>query len=368
MAKQQRIDPRIIERNRAKAAAARSTGKPVSNTAPAKASPPKAAPPKAANAKGKTVAPSKPRGKSGRPGGRPLVETRPATLGTWLAGARIPTLLLAIAPVALGTGIASEFTDHWYDHWVRALLALAVALAMQIGVNYANDYSDGVRGTDKDRVGPQRLVGSGRAKPRTVLTVALVFFALAAIAGAALIVLSQQWWLFAGGVVALAAAWFYTGGKRPYGYYALGEVVAFLFFGVAAVAGTMFTQVGTVNADGWFGGAALGAFAAAVLLVNNLRDRERDRTHGKRTLAVLLGRVGSRVLYVVLMVAPFAILVPFVLLYDNAFYVYFAAVAAIPAIIIVIWGKTPPEFMLALRLTLITAFAFGVGLALAIAF
>ncbi|CAN5236959.1 1,4-dihydroxy-2-naphthoate polyprenyltransferase [soil metagenome] len=345
MAKQQRIDPRIIDRQQQKVAASKLTasGKPV--------------PPKA-----------KPKGKSGRPGGRPVVEVRPATLGTWIAGARLPTLLLAIAPVALGTGIASTLTDNWYDHWVRALLALAVAVALQIGVNYANDYSDGIRGVDKDRVGPPRLVGSGRAKPRHVLIVALVFFGIAAIAGAALIILSQQWWLFAGGVVAIAAAWFYTGGKRPYGYNALGEVVVFIFFGLAAVTGTMFTQVGEVTADGWFGGAAAGAFASAVLLVNNIRDRERDKLHGKRTLAVLLGNTGSRILYTVLMLAPFGILVLFVLLYDNAFYVYFATIAAAPAIVIVLTSKAPRDFVPALPLTLITAFAFSAGLGAAIAF
>ena len=172
------------------------------------------------------------------------MQVQPATLGTWIAGARPQTLALAIAPVALGTGAASLLTENWYDHWVRALLALAVAVALQIGVNYANDYSDGVRGTDRNRVGPPRLVGSGRAKPRHVLIVALVFFALAAAAGATLIILSGQYWLFAVGVVALAAAWFYTGGPKPYGYSGFGEIVVFLFFGAVPVAGTMFTQVG----------------------------------------------------------------------------------------------------------------------------
>ena len=143
MAKQQRIDPKLIERNRAKHDAAKRTQS------------------------------SKNRGKSGRPGGRPAEQVPPATLGTWISGARPLTLLLAVAPVVLGTACASLLTDHWYDHWVRALLALAVALALQVGVNYANDYSDGVRGTDAQRIGPQRLVGSGRAKPRHVLIVAL---------------------------------------------------------------------------------------------------------------------------------------------------------------------------------------------------
>jgi 1,4-dihydroxy-2-naphthoate octaprenyltransferase len=251
---------------------------------------------------------------------------------------------------------------------VRALLALAVAVGLQIGVNYANDYSDGVRGVDKHRVGPARLVGSGRAKPRAVLIVALVFFALAAAAGATLIILSQQWWLFAGGVVILAAAWFYTGGPKPYGYRALGEIAVMLFFGVVPVAGTMYTQVGEVNIEAWIGGAALGAIAAAVLVVNNLRDRERDAAVGKRTLAVLLGNVGSRILYIVLMLLPFAALAFYVIFYDYSVFVFFIGLAALPAMLIVATARHPREYLVAMRLTLLTAFGFGVGMAAVIAF
>ncbi len=338
MAKQQRIDPKLIERNRAKNEAA------------------------------KRAQQSKNRGKSGRPGGRPAENVPPATLGTWISGARPLTLLLAVAPVVLGTATASLLTENWYDHWVRALLALAVAVGLQIGVNYANDYSDGVRGVDRNRVGPARLVGSGRAKPRTVLIVALVFFALAAVAGATLIILSQQWWLFAGGVIILAAAWFYTGGPKPYGYRAFGELAVMLFFGVVPVAGTMYTQAGEVNVEAWIGGAALGAIAAAVLVVNNLRDRERDAAVGKRTLAVLLGNVGTRILYIVLMVLPFGALAFYVIFYDYTVFVFFIALAAIPAMLIVATAKTAREFLTAMRLTLLTAFGFGVGTAAVIAF
>jgi 1,4-dihydroxy-2-naphthoate octaprenyltransferase len=208
VAKQQRMDPRRIERARQ------------SNMTPSK-------PTNGRN-----------RGKSGRPGGRKPGELRPATLSTWIAGARLQTLLLAIAPVAVGTGAASLELPHWYEHWFRAVLALVVALALQIAVNFANDYSDGIRGIDRNRVGPPRLVGSGRAKPRTVLTVAIVFFAIAAVAGGILVWRSGQWWLLAVGVVCFAAAWFYTGGKHPYGYYALGELAVFVFFGIVPVAGT----------------------------------------------------------------------------------------------------------------------------------
>jgi len=338
VAKQQRIDPRLIERNKAKADAAR----------------------RAAQAKN--------RGKSGRPGGRPAEQVPPATIGTWIAGARPQTLALAIAPVALGTGAASLLTENWYDHWVRALLALAVAVALQIGVNYANDYSDGVRGTDRNRVGPQRLVGSGRAKPRHVLIVALIFFALAVAAGATLIILSGQYWLFAGGVLALAAAWFYTGGPKPYGYSGFGEIVVFLFFGAVPVAGTMFTQVGTVNVEAWVGGAALGAIAAAVLVVNNLRDRERDATVGKRTLAVLLGNLGTRIFYIVLLVLPFGALAFYVIFYDFTVFVFFIGLASLPAMLIVATAKSPREYLVALRLTLLTALGFGVGMAAVLAF
>jgi 1,4-dihydroxy-2-naphthoate octaprenyltransferase len=338
VAKQQRIDPRLIERNKAKADAARRAQQ------------------------------SKNKGKSGRPGGRPAEQIPPATLGTWIAGARPLTLILAVAPVVLGTATASLLTENWYDHWVRALLALAVAVGLQIGVNYANDYSDGVRGADRHRVGPARLVGSGRAKPRAVLIVALVFFALAAAAGVALIILSQQWWLFAGGVVILAAAWFYTGGPKPYGYRALGEIAVMLFFGVVPVAGTMFTQVGEVNVEAWIGGAALGAIAAAVLVVNNLRDRERDAAVGKRTLAVLLGDIGSRILYIVLMLLPFGALAFYVIFYDYTVWVFFIALAALPAMLIVATARHPREYLVAMRLTLLTAFGFGVGMAAVIAF
>jgi 1,4-dihydroxy-2-naphthoate octaprenyltransferase len=261
---------------------------------------------------------------------------------------------------------------HWSDHWVRALLCLAVAVSLQIGVNYANDYSDGVRGTDRDRVGPQRLVGSGRAKPRTVLTVALVFFALAAIAGGILVWRTEQWWLLAVGAVCLVAGWFYTGGKRPYGYLGLGELAAFVFFGVVPTAGTMYVQVLDVNVEAWLAGAAAGLFAAAVLVANNARDRERDRVHGKRTLAVLLGGVGTRVLYVVLMLLPFGILAFFALFYEPgsasgfAPYVYFAGVAALPAILIASTARTAREWILVMKLTLVTTLLYGLGLAVAI--
>jgi len=307
--------------------------------------------------------------KSGRPGGRPpgAPPIHRATARDWIGGARLRTVPLAIAPVALGTATAYTLGDGGW-HWVRALLCLAVAVALQVGVNFANDYSDGVRGTDKRRVGPPRLTASGAAKPRTVLTVALVFFALAAAAGIVLVVLTQQWLLLAVGAACIIAAWFYTGGKRPYGYYGLGELFVFVFFGLVATAGTTFVQAGTVNLETWLAGTAAGLLACATLMINNVRDREQDALAKKRTLAVLIGNLPARITYAVFMVLPFGVLVFFVLFYDKAGYVYFALLAAVPAILIGLTGKTPGELIDALRLTTLTAFVFGVGLALAIAF
>ncbi|TAL42556.1 MAG: 1,4-dihydroxy-2-naphthoate polyprenyltransferase [Salinibacterium sp.] len=294
-----------------------------------------------------------------------------ATLGDWIRAARPQTLPLSIAPVALGAAAAYlmphlEVGPAW--HWLRAALCLAVALGLQIGVNFANDYSDGVRGTDKHRVGPARLTASGAAKPRTVLAVAHVFFALAGAAGLVIAIRTEYWWLIAVGAVCIAAAYFYTGGKRPYGYYALGEVFAFVFFGIVATAGTTFVLAGTVNIESWLAGAAAGSFASAALLVNNIRDRQPDTAAGKRTLAVLLGDRISRILFVVLILAPFGILVFFALFYEKAYLVYFALLAALPAAGITVSAKTAPELVLALKLTALTALAFGLGLGAAIAF
>ncbi|MEO6944691.1 MAG: 1,4-dihydroxy-2-naphthoate polyprenyltransferase [Lacisediminihabitans sp.] len=331
-----------------------------------------AAPPKAA-AKPQTkarvaVQPTVRKSKGGRPGGKkPRIVVQKATFADWVGGARIRTLPLAIAPVALGS--ASAFllsTPGW--HWVRILLCLAVAIGLQIGVNYANDYSDGIRGTDLYRMGPSRLTGSGIAKPRTVLTVALVFFALAAIAGVIVVILSGSYWLLAVGAACIVAAYFYTGGKHPYGYYGLGELFVFVFFGIVATAGTTFVQVHTVNAESWFSGAAAGFLACAVLMVNNLRDLEQDKLAGKRTLAVVVGSRGARILFGIFIVLAFAILGLFAVFFVKAPLVFFTLLLAVPAVLITATAKTAPEFMLALRLTSLTALFFGLGLAWAIAY
>lgn len=314
-----------------------------------------------------------PTSRSGRPGGRSpgVAPVRRATARDWIAGARLQTLPLAVAPVVLGTA-AAYVLPHEGDgpgwHWMRALLCLAVALCLQIGVNFANDYSDGIRGTDRYRVGPRRLTASGAAKPRTVAGVALGFFALAAVAGFVIVLRSGQWWLLAVGAVAIVAAWFYTGGKRPYGYYGLGEVVVFVFFGLVATAGTTFVLAGQVTVESWLGGVAIGLIACAVLMVNNIRDLEQDRLAGKRTLAVFLGDRVSRIVFTVLVLVPFGILVFYTLLYENAYLVYFALLAAIPAAVITLTARTPPELIVALRLTSLTALLYAVGLGWAIAF
>ncbi|MEP6478236.1 MAG: 1,4-dihydroxy-2-naphthoate polyprenyltransferase [Rhodoglobus sp.] len=295
-----------------------------------------------------------------------------ATFGDWVSGARLQTLPLAIAPVALGAGAAyvlghdDSLGPGW--HWFRALLCLAVALGLQVGVNFANDYSDGIRGTDKHRVGPMRLTASGAAKPRTVLIVALVFFALAAAAGLIIVFKTQYWWLIAVGLVCILAAWFYTGGKKPYGYYGLGEVFVFAFFGIVATAGTTYVLVGTVNIESWLAGAAIGFIACSALMVNNIRDLAPDKLAGKRTLAVLIGNRASRIVFTVFMLIPYAILAFFVIFYENAYLVYFTALAALPAIGITLTAKTAPELIIALRLTVLTALLFGLGLGWAIAF
>jgi 1,4-dihydroxy-2-naphthoate octaprenyltransferase len=296
----------------------------------------------------------------------PSAKVRKADAGDWIGGARIRTLPLAIAPVALGVATAFLVRPEW--QWLLTALCFAVAILLQIGVNYANDYSDGIRGTDKHRVGPSRLTGSGAAKPRTVLAVALVFFGLAAIAGLAIVVVTGYWWLLAVGAAALLAGWFYTGGKRPYGYYGLGEVFVFIFFGLVAAAGTMYVHVGAVSLEGWLVGIATGLLACAVLMINNIRDLEQDKLAGKRTLAVLIGSRPARIAFSVLLLAPFLILGYFLALFDNALYVYFALLAALPAVLIALTGKTPHEHLIALRLTSLTALLYGLGLAAAIIF
>ncbi|HSP52813.1 MAG TPA: 1,4-dihydroxy-2-naphthoate polyprenyltransferase [Cryobacterium sp.] len=312
-------------------------------------------------------------GKSGNPArrnapsGSGSVQAGKATAGDWVSGARLRTLPLAIAPVALGTGAAIVASGPGIFHPVRAVLALIVALCLQIGVNYANDYSDGIRGTDANRIGPARLTGSGAAQPRAVLTVAGAFFALAALAGLTLVVLTGQWWLLLVGAAAIVAAWFYTGGRKPYGYFGLGEVFVFVFFGLVATTGTTYVQVGTVNTESWLSGVGIGLIAMAVLMVNNLRDLEPDRASGKRTLAVLIGSTASRVVFCLFLLLAFVIVAFFALFYPLAWLTFFVLLLAVPAGLITVTAKTSPELVLALKLTSFSALAYGLLLALAFA-
>lgn len=210
---------------------------------------------------------------------------------SWAEVVRLRTLPAAVSPVILGAGAAAAIGAFSLP---RTLLAAGVALALQIGSNLANDYSDGVRGTDDDRTGPPRLTASGRVRPSHVKYAAFSCFGLAGVLGLILLALSGQWWLIAMGVAAVASAWFYTGGSHPYGYAGLGEVFVFIFFGLVATAGTVYVQAGGVPGWVWLGACGIGLIACSLLMVNNLRDINTDPLHGKHTLAVRLGEAGAR--------------------------------------------------------------------------
>ena len=222
-----------------------------------------------------------------------------ATPAQWLAGARPRTLPAAVSPIVAGSG-AAYVAGHFSAP--VAVLCLVVALALQVGVNYANDYSDGIRGTDAVRVGPMRLVGSDAASPSAVKRAAFASFGIAAVAGVAVVWLSGEWWLLIVGAAAILAAWFYTGGKHPYGYLGLGELMVFVFFGLVAVMGTTYVQAHRVTAASFVAAVAVGLVACQVLVANNLRDIAGDREVGKRTLATRLGDRGTRVLYLAMSV------------------------------------------------------------------
>lgn len=227
-----------------------------------------------------------------------------ATPGQWLAGARPRTLPAALSPVVVGTGAAAALGSASLP---RAALAALVSLALQVGVNYANDHSDGVRGTDAARVGPLRLTAAGLAPARSVLRAALAALGVACVAGVVLVAVSGAWWLLAVGAAAVVAAWTYTGGPRPYGYAGLGEVFVFVFFGLVATLGTTYTQAGRVDAAALAGAVGVGALACAILVVNNLRDVPTDTVAGKRTLAVRLGEAATRRLFAAAVVLPFVL-------------------------------------------------------------
>ncbi|MGY1703085.1 1,4-dihydroxy-2-naphthoate polyprenyltransferase [Geodermatophilus sp. SYSU D00697] len=287
-----------------------------------------------------------------------------ATPAQWLAGARPRTLPAAVAPVLVGTGAAAALDGFRLG---PALLAMVVALALQVAVNYANDYSDGTRGTDAARVGPMRLVGSGAATPRQVLLAAVLSFAVAGVAGLALAALSS-WWLVAVGAVCIVAAWTYTGGPLPYGYRALGEVFVFVFFGLVAVVGTTFAQTRTVEGLAVAASVPIGLLIVALLVVNNLRDIDGDAAVGKRTLAVLVGDRGTRVLFTALVVVAFAVAVAIGVVRPWVLLTLLAAPLAVPPVRTVLSGGRGPVLIGALQgtglLTLVTGVLLGAGLAL----
>ncbi|MGY1843527.1 1,4-dihydroxy-2-naphthoate polyprenyltransferase [Modestobacter sp. SYSU DS0875] len=287
-----------------------------------------------------------------------------ATPAQWLAGARPRTLPAALAPVFVGSGVAAALDGF---RLVPALLALLVALALQVAVNYANDHSDGKRGTDADRVGPMRLVGSGAATARQVLVAAMIAFAVAAVAGLALAALSS-WWLVLVGAVSILAAWTYTGGPIPYGYRALGEVFVFVFFGLVAVVGTTFAQTRSLDGLAFAAAVPIGLCSVALLVVNNLRDVHGDAAVGKRTLAVLLGEARTRLFFTGLLVVVFAAIVLIGLARPWALLALLAAPLAVPPVRTVLSGGRGPALIDALqgtgRLTLAVGVLLAVGLAL----
>lgn len=281
---------------------------------------------------------------------------------TWVQGARLRTLPLAIAPVVLGSAVAAV-TDSF--NVVLALLCLILALSLQIGVNFANDYSDGVRGTDAHRVGPGRLTGSGSASPARVRAVAFAFFGLAALDGLVITLLTQIWWLPAVGVAAILAAWFYTGGKRPYGYSGFGELFVFVFFGLVATVGTAYVQSHAFTLEALAAGIGSGLLACAVLMVNNIRDIDTDKLSGKKTLAVRLGKTGAVVTFMVFVLLPFVVVGLVGVLYPVAWFTFFLLLGAVPVCLIVATARSAREYVLALQLTSFLAVGyallFGLG-------
>ena len=283
-----------------------------------------------------------------------------ATPLQWIAGARPRTLPAAVSPVLAGTAIAL-----WADEavWWKALLALAVSLLLQVGVNYANDYSDGIRGTDDARVGPLRLVGSGVASARAVKTAAFASLGAAGLVGLVLAA-TTAWWLVGVGLLCILAAWFYTGGTRPYGYMGLGEVMVFVFFGLVAVMGTTYVQTESFELPALYAAIGVGAFACAILVANNLRDIPTDTLAGKRTLAVALGDERTRHFYGLLIDAAVVALVGVAL--TTTWWVLLALAAGPPvvrAVSTVIGAKaTGPGLIPVLQLTGVAQLLYSAGI------
>ncbi|NHN55306.1 1,4-dihydroxy-2-naphthoate polyprenyltransferase [Calidifontibacter sp. DB0510] len=280
-----------------------------------------------------------------------------ATLQQWTAGARPRTLPAAVAPVAVGTGSAyvMKHANPGY-----AVLALLVAVLLQIGVNYANDYSDGVRGTDHSRVGPVRLVGQGLATAKNVKLAAFISFFWAAMCGLALVALSNTFWLILVGIASIWAAWKYTGGNNPYGYLGLGEVFVFCFFGLVATLGTTYTQAHRIDATSVLGAVGVGAVACAILVVNNLRDIPGDTAAGKRTLAVRIGDRATRALFVAFFVVALACVGVTAFIHPFAAIGALGLLPAVPAMKRVLEGARGRDLIPALSASGLASLLYGV--------
>ncbi|NIL84932.1 1,4-dihydroxy-2-naphthoate octaprenyltransferase [Rhodococcus fascians] len=287
-----------------------------------------------------------------------------ATTAQWIEGARPRTLPNAIAPVLVGTGAAVSLDA---GVWWKALLALIVSLALIVGVNFANDYSDGIRGTDDDRVGPLRLVGSKAASAGAVKRAAIGCFAVGAVAGLVLAATSA-WWLVIVGLICIAGAWYYTGGSKPYGYSGFGEIAVFVFFGLVAVLGTQYVQAEQIDWAGVLAAVAVGSFSSAVLVANNLRDIPTDTESGKRTLAVRLGDNRTRYLHLALLVVPFAMTVALTARTPWALVALLALPLAARANSPVRGGAHGFELIPALRDSGLAMLVWGAGTGVALAF
>jgi 1,4-dihydroxy-2-naphthoate octaprenyltransferase len=289
-----------------------------------------------------------------------------ATASQWIGGSRPRTLPAAFAPVIVGTGLAASAKS--FNGWA-ALLALIVAVALQVGVNYSNDYSDGIRGTDEARVGPVRLVGQGLAPAGEVKRAAFLSFAVAMLAGLGLVLLTQKWWLLLVGLACVAAAWLYTGGKHPYGYLGLGEIFVFVFFGLVPVVGTFYVQALTVTTSSVIAACGVGFLSCAILVTNNLRDIPGDTVSGKRTLAVRLGDSRTRALYLALVIGAAICVVVLTVTYSKSAVLALASFAlAVTPVRIVMSGARGRDLIAALKgtgtLVLVYGIVLGIGLAL----
>ncbi|MDA3041463.1 MAG: 1,4-dihydroxy-2-naphthoate polyprenyltransferase [Actinomycetota bacterium] len=282
----------------------------------------------------------------------------------WIQGARPKTLPAAIAPVVVGSACA-HLENSMQNNWLNSVFALIVSLALQVAVNFANDYSDGIRGTDKDRVGPLRLVGSGAKKPADVKKATFLAFGVAAVFGFVLAA-TTSWWLLLVGVLCFLAGWFYTGGKHPYGYLGFGEVFVFIFFGVVATMGTTFVINRQLTLVSFLASVVVGCLACALLAVNNLRDIVGDATSNKRTLAVRIGESGARKFYILLFIVAGCAVVSIALLHPAAMIAMLGLAVAIKPIRRVYSGATGADLINVLvmtgRVQILVAIALSVGL------